>query len=181
MNFSALKNSVLSDYDHATIIIDDLCTAVRNGSPVSDLIEMLRQLDIYEKSHGHTSECCKIHICINSASVVIDLNMLGSDGFNVLHVACGSANMKVMEYLIKKRKLNPNKRAKDDWRPLEILVQNGLTEGVEFMLSHAKPNLSKISSRGSVLHTAVRNKNFKICQILLLAERSLVNAVSPSG
>ena len=33
----------------------------------------------------------------------LDLNMPGSDGFNVLHAACGSANIEVMDYLLKQK------------------------------------------------------------------------------
>ena len=33
----------------------------------------------------------------------LDLNMIGSSGFNCLHAACGSGNTEIAEYLLKKR------------------------------------------------------------------------------
>ena len=33
----------------------------------------------------------------------LDLNMIGSSGFNCLHAACGSGNIEMTEYLLKKR------------------------------------------------------------------------------
>ena len=120
-------------------------------------------------------------ICVNGKPVEIDLNMLGSDGFNVLHVACAQANMDVVKYLLKCKELNPNVASKDDYRPLDILAENGLIEGVRVLIRHGKTDLCHTSSKGSVLHTAVKNKKFKICQILLIEEKSLINTVSPTG
>ena len=120
-------------------------------------------------------------ICVNGKPVEIDLNMLGSDGFNVLHVACAQANMDVVKYLLKCKELNPNIASKDDYRPLDILAENGLIEGIMLLIRHGKTDLSHISSKGSVLHTAVKNMKFRICQILLIEEKSLINTVSPTG
>ena len=65
----------------------------------------------------------------------LDLNMIGSNGFNCLHAACGSGNIEMVEYLLSKRKVNPNERGKDNWSPLEIAVQSGLIEIVSELLS----------------------------------------------
>ena len=54
------------------------------------------------------------------------------------------------------RKLDPNLSGKDGWRPLEILVQIGLIDGVQFLLRHGKIDMKYNSERGSALHIAVR-------------------------
>ena len=53
-------------------------------------------------------------------AVDLDLNMLGSSGFNVLHAACGSGNIEMTKYLLKSKKVNPNIAGKDGWKALEI-------------------------------------------------------------
>jgi ankyrin repeat protein len=58
----------------------------------------------------------------------LDLNMIGSSGFNCLHAACGSGNIEMTEYLLFKRKVNPNTLGKDNWSPIEIAVQTGILE-----------------------------------------------------
>ena len=126
---------------------------------------MLKHVDTYERAHGHTHTTPpnKLNICVNHEHLEVDLNMLGSDDFNLLHVACSSASIETIEYLLNQRKLNPNTEGKDQWRPLEILVKIGFTEGVQLLVHHKKINLSYQSDRGSLLHTAVRQKDFKIC------------------
>ena len=54
--------------------------------------------------------------------------MLGSEGFNVLHVACGSGNIELSDYLLNHKKVNPNIAGKDGWKALEIAVQTGILE-----------------------------------------------------
>ena len=64
----------------------------------------------------------------------LDLNMIGSSGFNCLHAACGSGNIEMTDYLLFKRMVNPNILGKDGWSPLEIAVQTGIIEIVQFLL-----------------------------------------------
>ena len=54
---------------------------------------MLTQADTYERAHGHahTTPPNKLNICVNHEHLEIDLDMLGSDDYNLLHVACSSA------------------------------------------------------------------------------------------
>ena len=100
VNYSALEidegQFAITDHDntdHLLVIIDDLCGAVRNGASVSEFLDLLKKIDDYEKSHGHSSEPGTHKICVHSKQEDIDLNMLGTDGFNVLHEACGSGNI----------------------------------------------------------------------------------------
>lgn len=64
----------------------------------------------------------------------LDLNMVGSSGFNCLHAACGSGNIEMTDYLLSKRQLNPNTPGKDGWTPLEIAAQAGIVEIVQLLL-----------------------------------------------
>lgn len=43
----------------------------------------------------------------------LDLNMIGSAGFNCLHAACDSDNSEIIEYLLTKRLVDPNIPGKD--------------------------------------------------------------------
>ena len=60
-------------------------------------------------------------------------------------------------------------------------MQTGLIDGTQLLIRHGKVNLDHMSSRGSVLHIAVRQKDFKMCQILLLANSSLIDSIAPGG
>ena len=66
---------------------------------------------------------------------------MGSSGFNCLHAACGSGNIEITEYLLFKRKVNPNILGKDGWSPLEIAVQTGVIEIVQLLLKDNRINL----------------------------------------
>jgi ankyrin repeat protein len=66
---------------------------------------------------------------------------MGSSGFNCLHAACGSGNIEMTEYLLFKRKVNPNILGKDGWSPLEIAVQTGVIEIVQLLLKDKRINL----------------------------------------
>ena len=50
---------------------------------------------------------------------------IGSQGWSVLHAACSSNNIELADYLISKRRVNPNIKGKDNWSPLEITMQCG--------------------------------------------------------
>ncbi len=47
---------------------------------------------------------------------------LGATGLSVLHAACSQNNIEITEYLLNKRRVNPNLKGKDDWTPLEIAI-----------------------------------------------------------
>jgi ankyrin repeat protein len=51
--------------------------------------------------------------------------VIGTLGWGVIHAACSSNNAEVVEYLINKRRVNPNLKGKDDWSPLEISIYSG--------------------------------------------------------
>ena len=101
----ALSKSTITEKDHGLAIIDDLCATVRNGASVGEFFEYLNQIDTLERAHGHGQqiEPNKLKLCLNHEHVEIDLNALGSDGFNLLQSACSSASLEIIEYLITKR------------------------------------------------------------------------------
>lgn len=66
----------------------------------------------------------------------LDLNLIGSKGFNCLHAACGSSNLEMARYLLEKRGVNPNILGKDNWSSLEIAVSNGLKEVVMLLIEN---------------------------------------------
>ena len=133
-----MTHSPVTESDHTIAIIDDLCDTVRNGASIDDLVEILKQAETFERAHGHghMTEPSRLRICVNHEHLDIDLNMPGSDGFNVFHAACSSASIEIIEYLLIQRKLDPNIEGKDQWRPLEILVKLGFTEGVQLLIRH---------------------------------------------
>ena len=49
------------------------------------------------------------------------------------------------------------------------------------LIRHVQTAVNFISQRGSALHLAVYNQNLKICQVLLLADSSLIQAKDSSG
>ena len=60
--------------------------------------------------------------------VDIDLDSLGTSGFNCLHAACSSGNIEMLEYLLHHKRVNPNILGKDEWSALEIASQTGMYE-----------------------------------------------------
>jgi len=112
----------------------------------------------------------------------LDLNMIGTSGFNCLHAAASSGNIEMTEYLLFKRKVNPNILGKDNWSPLEIAVQSEILEIVQLFLQDERLNLKGFSGRrGSPLHLAAKNGNFKIANLLLLKAPSLIAIKDEQG
>ena len=82
------------------------------------------------------------------------------------------------DYLLFKRKVNPNTLGKDGWSPLEIAVQNGIVEVVQRVISDQRLDLTVQGSkkRGSALHLAASQGNFKMVNVLLFKAPSLLMA-----
>jgi ankyrin repeat protein len=88
----------------------------------------------------------------------------------VIHAACSSNNIEIVEYLLNKRRVNPNLKGKDDWSPLEIAIQSGFFQLANILLEDKRTNINQVTSemRGSNLHLAAKSGYLPICQILLL-------------
>ena len=79
------------------------------------------------------------------------------------------------EYLLFKRKVNPNTLGKDNWSPIEIAVQTGILEIVQLILQDERLNLREFSSfRGTPLHLSASVGDFKISNMLLLRAPFLI-------
>lgn len=44
--------------------------------------------------------------------VIVDLNVLGNDKFSPLHVACSVGNESIVNYLLVKKHIDPNKQGR---------------------------------------------------------------------
>ena len=53
---------------------------------------------------------------------------MGSDGFNCLHVACGSGHIDLVKFLLQMKRLNPNTKGHEGWTALEIAATSGVLE-----------------------------------------------------
>ena len=96
---------------------------------------------------------------------------MGSSGFNCLHTACDSDNGEIIAYLLQKRRVDPNVPGKNSWTPLEISIQSGLAENVRILLQDNRikvVNQTVRSPRGTALHLAAKQGNFKIMNMLLI-------------
>lgn len=79
------------------------------------------------------------------------------------------------EYLLFKRKVNPNTPGKDGWQPIEIAVTTGILEIVRHLLKDKRLKLECFSpERGSPLHLSASAGNFKITNLLLLEAPQLL-------
>lgn len=87
-----------------------------------------------------------------------------------MHAACSSNNIELADYLISKRRVNPNIKGKDNWSPLEITMQSGFFQLANILLEDKRTLVNQVNSemRGSALHLAAKSGYLPICQILLL-------------
>lgn len=96
---------------------------------MEEFIKLYNQLCQDELFHDHKhSEETK------GASDKIDLNTLGTKGFNCLHAACASGNVEIAKYLLNTKRVNPNIAGIDFWTPLEIAAQTGIFELVDVLI-----------------------------------------------
>jgi ankyrin repeat protein len=96
--------------------------------------------------------------------VQIDLNMVGSDKFAPIHTACSVGNIEIVNFLVFKKKIDPNvKSLEDDWTPLEIACWNAHPRIVDLLLKDQRTNLNvNHPIRGSCLHLAAKADQFQI-------------------
>jgi ankyrin repeat protein len=94
-----------------------LADAIRNGQPLEEFIKLYNQLcqdEILNDNKQIDTEETKV------VDQKIDLNMMGTKGFNCLHAACSSGNIEMAKYLLNVKRVNPNTPGVDFWTPLEI-------------------------------------------------------------
>lgn len=96
--------------------------------------------------------------------------MMGSDNFSPIHAACSVGNIEIVNYLIFKKKCDPNLKSKtDQWTPLEISCWNAHPRITDLLLKDHRTQLNvNHPIRGSCLHLAAKNDQFQIVQMLLM-------------
>ena len=106
---------------------------------------------------------------------MIDLESIGSNGLNCLHVACGCGNKEICSFLLDSKRCDPNAKGFDGWTALEIAATGGTLEIVAILLRDKRTQTESDSQRGSALHLAAQIPNgFKICQTLLIKNSKLL-------
>ena len=105
-----------------------------------------------------------------SHDIEVDLNKIGSDGYAPLHDACSVGNESDANYLLFKKKVHTNLKAKIlDWLPLEIACWSGYPRIVNMLIKDKHTNLNCVHPmRGSCLHLAAKGDHFQIVQMLLM-------------
>lgn len=157
---------------HSVQIIDSLQTSIRHGCFVTDFIAQMKNL-INQAQEAIDSEESKEQG--RRTLFQLDLDLPGSNGFNCLHIACGSGNIQIVQYLLQTKRVNPNVKGTDEWTALEIAATNGVLESVHLLLRSPAIKIYCWSPRGSSLHLAAQIPNgFKICQTLLLENPKLL-------
>lgn len=71
---------------------------------------------------------------LNKQQSVVDLEQLGTNGLNCLHVACGCGNIELVKFLLQLKRVNPNSKGKDGWTAIEIAATAGIIEIVVLLL-----------------------------------------------
>mmetsp|Transcript_3585 Transcript_3585/g.3534 ORF Transcript_3585/g.3534 Transcript_3585/m.3534 type:complete len:141 (-) Transcript_3585:50-472(-) len=99
-----------------------------------------------------------------------DFNLVGTGGWGCLHAACSSGCQDIVEFLLIKKRVDPNSFGKDYWTPLEIAIQSGFFNIVDLLIKDKRTLKNNVNSldRGSALHLAAKSNYLPICQILLL-------------
>ncbi len=78
-------------------MIDLLQSHIRNGYSVPELIKQQTRLVNTERQLNSNEES---KTDSKNIDFDIDLELPGSDGFNCLHVACGSGHIEMVKYLL---------------------------------------------------------------------------------
>jgi hypothetical protein len=78
-------------------MIDLLQSQIRNSCSVPEFIKQQTRL-VHTERQLSANEESKIES--KNTDFDLDLELLGSDGFNCLHVACGSGHIEMVKYFI---------------------------------------------------------------------------------
>lgn len=131
-------------------MVDVLQCQIRDGCSQADFVKQMSKIVATEKNNEESKE-------INTnreAAFELDLEKVGSDGFNLLHVACGSGHIEIVKWLLKIKRVNPNTKGIDGWTALEIAATSGVLEIVQLLLADKRIQFLSGSERGSALHLA---------------------------
>lgn len=146
------------------IVVDELCNMIRKGCTLAEFKKAAKEFmnTDEERKEGDVSPQQEIDLEFFST--------LGTQGWSALHAAVTQNNLELVEYLLTKKRVNPNIKGKDDWSPLEIAIQSGFFQMVNLLLEDKRTQVNSVnnSTRGSVLHLAAKSGYLPVCQVLLL-------------
>ena len=134
-----------SSETQVALVVDELCSLVRKGC----------SLDEFKKAALMNNEAVDNQF----------YGMLGSQGWAVVHAACSSCNLEVVEHLLLEKRVSPNLQGKDNWTPLEIAIQSGFFQLVNLLLEDKRIQVNVVNSdsRGSALHLAAKSNYLPVC------------------
>jgi hypothetical protein len=98
--------------------VDELCNIIRNGCTLLDFKNASKEFHIKtaddkeEMKAGDTSS--RAYAENNHQEIDNEFfSIIGTQGWGIIHAACSSNNTEIVEYLINKRRVNPNLQGKD--------------------------------------------------------------------
>lgn len=101
--------------------------------------------------------------------VQVNLEELGSRGYGCLHAACSNGNSSLVDYLLRKKKLDPNALSKDGHTPLMITAYEGHYVSINVLLKDKRTLIDYSNPEiGTALHCAVKANSLASVQMLLL-------------
>lgn len=149
------------------MLIDEINNMIRDSCQQQDIERLVSQYQI-EEARGRNMLKKEDSIIDSNTKVVmpgdikVDLNMMGSDDFAPIHAACSVGNIEIVNFLVFKKKCDPNlKSLTDEWTPLEISSWNAHPRIVDLLLKDTRTQLNvNHPVRGSCLHLAAKNDQF---------------------
>ncbi|XP_067661816.1 serine/threonine-protein phosphatase 6 regulatory ankyrin repeat subunit B-like [Haliotis asinina] len=96
-----------------------------------------------------------------------DLSIIDNVGNNILHIACQSGHIDVVQYLLSLNSLDINSRGRKKRTPVMLAADHGHKEVIELLINH-RADLS-ISGKGgdNILHIACQSGHIDVVQYLL--------------
>lgn len=81
-------------------MVDLLQNSIRNGCSVPDFTKQMSRLVTTERANDQHEEVKEDPTNNKKQEFELDLESLGSNGFNCLHIACGSGHRDMVKFLL---------------------------------------------------------------------------------
>lgn len=151
-------------------MVDELCNMIKRGCSLGEFKKACQELMSQQDSQQEEKKDdggLGLRMGLGEPTEIDNefFSTIGTQGWSVLHSACSHNNTEIVEYLISKRRVNPNLKGKDNWSPLEIAVQSGFFQLTNLLLEDKKTIVNQINSeaRGTALHIAAKSGYLPIC------------------